>query len=287
MTMPDVPSAPDADTPPPLPTPRFQPDPAFKPPRSDRYHPVTPWTPFWGLGAVLLIGLIVFGFIVLAGGLAIAIYPQALDTSKGALPKPRLDDPIVAYGFAGLMLGSQLLGVLATFLFASNRGARPAEVLALRAPIGGSLTYAWAVPLFVVFGLGVGLCAQWLWPQSNQADTETMMQFTRSPAGWLVFIVAVVGAPLQEELIFRGFLFSALARARWVGIIGAAIITSIGWAAIHGYSVPGDTTIFCLGLMLSFILWRTGSTRVTMACHGTYNAVAFALAAFAGGTGGS
>jgi uncharacterized protein len=267
--------------------PSAEPIPSLPPPRTDRYHPITPWTPFWGLGAVLLIGVIVFGFIALAGGLAVAIYPQAIETTKGALPKPRLDDPIVAYGFAALMLGSQLLGALATILFASNRGARPTDVLALRAPIGGALAYAWAIPLFVVFGLGVGLCAQWLWPQSNQSDTETMMQFARSPAAWLVFLVAVVGAPLQEELIFRGFLFSALARARWLGFIGAAIVSSICWAAIHGYSVPGDATIFCLGLMLTFILWRTGSTRVTMACHGTYNAVAFVLAAFAGGAGGS
>ena len=63
--------------------------------------------------------------------------------------------------------------------------------------------------------------------------------------------------------------------------MGTALITSLAWASIHPYSLSGDVDIFALGLALSFILWRTGSTRVTMMCHGTYNALAFLGAMYA------
>jgi len=183
------------------------------------------------------------------------------------------------------MAASQLVGVLLTLAFSRAKGGRIADVLALRAPIAGPWTYAWAVPCFVVYGFGLGMIAQWLWPQSSQADAEQMLQLVRSPAAWLIFVIAVVMAPLQEELVFRGFLFSALAKSRWLGFIGATALTSVGWAAIHGYSIIGDSTIFMLGLALCAILWRTGSTRVTIACHGVYNALAFLAAAAATGGG--
>ena len=267
--------------PPPLPAARASPG-----WRAGRYQPLTPWTPWWGLGATALIGLLVVLFLAASGGILSVLYPQAFEHTGAAIPKLRLEQPAVAYGLSGVMLASQLFGVLLTLLFARAKPGRLTEVLALRAPIGGPWAYAWALPLFVVFGFGVGLLFQWLWPQSSRADTELMQQLTHSPAAWLIFAAAVVLAPMQEELIFRGFLFSALARARVLGFVGATILTSLGWAAIHGYSIIGDSTIFLLGLMLSFILWRTGSTRVTMACHGGYNALAFLAAVFASGAGG-
>lgn len=254
--------------------------------RSDRYVPSTPWTPWKGTGATLLIGLAVVVFLFAVGGVLTALHPEAFERLPGATPRPRFDIPMVAYGFSALMLTSQLFGVVLTLVFARAKGGRLADVLALRAPLPGPIAYLWAIPAFVVFGFAVGTLVQWLWPQSSQADTQLMLQLTHSPASWLIFTAAVVMAPLQEELIFRGFLFSALARSRWLGFIGATLLTSLGWAAIHGYSITGDATIFLLGLLLSFILWRTGSTRVTMACHGCYNALAFVAAMFAGSGGG-
>jgi len=247
-------------------------------PRLDRYHAVTPWSPWGGLGATVLIAVLVVAFLVAVGGIAVAIYPDVVDRAAAPLVKLRIEQPTIAYAFAATMLASQLLGVTLTLLFARGYGGRISQTLALRPPIAGPVAYAWAIPAFVVFGFGLGAVVQLLWPQSNHADTQPMMQLARSPSAWLIFVVAVVGAPLQEELAFRGFLFSALAQSRRLGFAGAAVITSIGWASIHGYSITGDATIFCLGLFLSFILWRSGSTRVTMACHGTYNALAFLAA---------
>ena len=243
------------------------------------YQPVTPWSAWGGIGGTVLIMAAVMAFLLLGGVAIMFASPTSLEPGNAAF-KLHFDQPAVAYSFGVAMLASQLLGIGLTILLGRMFGGRIAQVLALRAPFPGIPAYLWAVPAFVVFGFGVGALVQWLSPQSSQADTAIMLELTRSPAWWLIFIAAVVLAPLQEELLFRGFLFSALARSR-AGLIGATLLTSLGWAAIHGYSPQGDATIFALGLALSFILWRTGSTRVTMLCHGCYNALAFAAATFA------
>jgi len=89
----------------------------------------------------------------------------------------------------------------------------------------------------------------------------------------LALLVVGVGAPLSEELLFRGFLLSALARSR-VGFVGGALVTSGLWTALHaGYSLAGIVEVFTIGLFLSWLLWRTGSLRVPIFCHGLYNAL--------------
>ncbi len=75
----------------------------------------------------------------------------------------------------------------------------------------------------------------------------------------------------MEELMFRGFLFPALARSK-LGNRGAAVVSSVGWAALHaGYSVAGLAEVFLAGLYLSWMLLKTGSLRVPIFCHAAYN----------------
>ena len=213
---------------------------------------------------------------------AISVVPLMVG---GALGKVRFDGNFLKQltdpGISALVLGgsvaAQLLATLLLLWATRWRHGRMADTLALRAPIGGTRTYLWAVPAFVVFGALSGAILQWLSPEANLSDTQVMLKLAQSQSWWLFGLVAVVGAPLYEELMFRGFLFSALARTS-LGFIGTAIITSVLWALIHGYSVQGVGAIFALGLALSAILWRTGSTRVTIACHSAYNTMAFVAA---------
>ena len=102
-------------------------------------------------------------------------------------------------------------------------------------------------------------------------------EFIRSDAWWLAVLVIGLGAPVMEELLFRGFLFPALAQTR-IGLIGAAVSTSAGWAALHaGYSSLGLIEVFAVGLYFSWLLVRTGSLRVPMFCHAAYNLAVVAL----------
>jgi membrane protease YdiL (CAAX protease family) len=77
---------------------------------------------------------------------------------------------------------------------------------------------------------------------------------------WLTALVLVIAAPLTEEFMYRGFLLSALAKSK-LGFWGGVIITDATWTAMHAFYEPRSAlpAIFVLGLLVSFLLWRTGS----------------------------
>jgi membrane protease YdiL (CAAX protease family) len=91
---------------------------------------------------------------------------------------------------------------------------------------------------------------------------------------WMLALLAVgIGAPLSEELLFRGFLQAALTRSR-LGFAGGAVLSSLLWTALHaGYSIPGIIEVFVIGLFFSWLLWRTGSLLVPIVCHALYNSL--------------
>jgi membrane protease YdiL (CAAX protease family) len=101
---------------------------------------------------------------------------------------------------------------------------------------------------------------------------EAMFDLANEPfLFWLAFPAIAIGAPLIEELIFRGYLFSALATSR-AGLSGATLITTSLWSLLH-ITEPWFAIgmIFVMGLVLSALLIRFGSIWLTMACHAAWN----------------
>ena len=84
----------------------------------------------------------------------------------------------------------------------------------------------------------------------------------------------VLGAPLVEEVLFRGILFAGLVNTR-LGRLGTVIVTSALWAAAHLGAAPilFGVIIFFMGLALGTLLLRFGSLWVTIACHTLWNLV--------------
>jgi uncharacterized protein len=97
----------------------------------------------------------------------------------------------------------------------------------------------------------------------------------RQSGAWLPLLLAiVVGAPLGEELMFRGFLFRGWAqtpRQVWPAI---AVISAL-WSLMHTqYDWFGIVQIFMIGIALGWIRWRSGSTLLVILLHGMINAYA-------------
>ena len=111
-----------------------------------------------------------------------------------------------------------------------------------------------------------------------------------------------VGAPLSEELLFRGFLLGALAKSleKGLSVPTALLLRSFPGALarrrlrllagrVHlrplgarctTATLSGLAEVFAIGLFLSWLLWRTGSLWVTIFCHAAYNgAIVLALPA--------
>jgi membrane protease YdiL (CAAX protease family) len=110
-------------------------------------------------------------------------------------------------------------------------------------------------------------------PEAVLHDLRPFQELLHGNTFWLMLLVIGVGAPLSEEMLFRGFMFSGLAKAK-LGVGGAAVLTSVLWTLMHfGYSIFGLIEVLSIGFYFSWLLVRTGSLWVTMFCHGVYNTV--------------
>jgi hypothetical protein len=84
----------------------------------------------------------------------------------------------------------------------------------------------------------------------------------------LIAASALLGAPLQEEIIFRGFFYMTL--KRYVGAVGAALLVSSLFAVCHGYAgvIPG---LLILSFCETIALERFGSLWVCIVMHSCFN----------------
>jgi membrane protease YdiL (CAAX protease family) len=133
----------------------------------------------------------------------------------------------------------------------------------------------------IVFGLGIDLQqytpgANGQSPQSGSAGLvkEAIYDLANEPVMfWLAFPSVAFGAPLAEELIFRGAIFSRLLQTP-LGKPGTVLVTSFMWAMMH-ITEPWLSVLLIsvMGLALGWLLLRFGSLWVTIICHGLWNGI--------------
>jgi membrane protease YdiL (CAAX protease family) len=83
----------------------------------------------------------------------------------------------------------------------------------------------------------------------------------------LLWLAIVVAAPVAEEIIFRGFIFRSWVRAGRHALLGIVVLSAF-FAVIHfQYNWFGVFQVFLIGLLLTWIRWRSGSTLLPMALH--------------------
>jgi membrane protease YdiL (CAAX protease family) len=212
--------------------------------------------------------------IFLGGKIAALLMAYALygDTSASVLQS----------GDAGLtalmiwLLSAQTAMVALTIAVANGTQSQSLDLLRLQAPAGGLWDYAWAAAVFAAIVAVVNLALFLVQRDNLFEDLELYVRLVRSDALGVAAIAVIAGAPLSEELMFRGLLLPALAASR-LGYAGAAIVSVALWTALHlGYSLAGLVEVATFGLVLSWLLWRTGSLRVPLFCHALYNGLLLA-----------
>ena len=150
------------------------------------------------------------------------------------------------------------------------------EALGLNvAPGGWSRIALFALGLFT-FGAGgswvIGFLAQNFQASLHWTDwfDPTMIQGT----GWqLLFplLSYTILAPVFEELVFRGVLYSTL-RRRW-NAPAAMIMSALLFSLAHGYGAFGLITIFWSGLLWAWAYEKTGSVLPGMVAHALNNSL--------------
>jgi membrane protease YdiL (CAAX protease family) len=115
--------------------------------------------------------------------------------------------------------------------------------------------------------------------QTGGIVEKTVEGVANHPLAFALIVPSLmIGAPVAEELLFRGQIFTALSQTR-IGVAGASVLTAAGWASLHYTGNPLQVVlIFAMGLVLSWLMYRFGSVLVTIVCHSAWNGlVALAL----------
>lgn len=170
-----------------------------------------------------------------------------------------------------VFLFAQVLMILGALKAATAEGITAVRALALKPPVGGFMTYVKSLAIVLI---AIGLYTAFttfIMHHDACTDLGEMTALFRGRWWPLALIMVGIGAPISEELLFRGFLQSALVPSR-LGYWGASLVTTTFWTVLHwGYSNLGRIEVFLIGLIFVWLLRRTGSLRVTLACHAIYN----------------
>lgn len=224
----------------------------------------------WGF-ADLAVAFVVAQVASFLGFLALAAYrgESAADLDVDGLPIGQ-----TALLQVPLWIGLALVPIVATY----RKGRGPVHEL------GCSM-----VPRDVPLGLAIGVACQLVlvplvsWPvlRLSSATAEDLEEparllTDRAHGGGLVVLalVVVVGAPLAEELFFRGMLQRAV--GRHLGTVATVAVTAIAFGISH-FQPLQFPALAAFGVVLSLLVLRSGRLGPAMWAHAGFNATTIAL----------
>jgi uncharacterized protein len=148
-----------------------------------------------------------------------------------------------------------------TLLAASAARFSPADLGLV--PLGLAASAAWAM-LAVFAGLAITFASRTLGVRETPMLEHLLPRTRRERAGW---VGVSLTAGICEEIVFRGFLITALAMATgslWV----AAVASSAVFGTLHGYQgITGIVRTAILGLVLAVPFVVTGSIVPSIVAH--------------------
>jgi len=145
----------------------------------------------------------------------------------------------------------------------------------LHHPVSGILGFL--ASFWVLTALAVSIF--WLWSRAAGEPPPTQQVLREMPAmgagpRLTMAAIAVLVAPLAEEMLFRGVLFAAM-RARF-GFWAAALASSLVFGVVH--LAPAQLLpLAALGMVLAWMYERTGSLWPSVVAHTVQNAYVMAM----------
>jgi uncharacterized protein len=112
---------------------------------------------------------------------------------------------------------------------------------------------------------------------------QNLREFIQDPTlGWLAIGVAVLLAPVGEELLFRGILFQSL-RSR-MPLLPAIALSSVAFGLVH-YEPLLIVLTSLVGALLAWLFHIRGSLVTPIVAHAVYNAISVVILLLTAGTG--
>ncbi len=224
--------------------------------------PPTPWGPREALIGLLILLLVPTGLGLLLSG---AGWITVEDPGLAALLVLAVPGSLLAAGYALLLSGEHRATAAMGLVGCEPRYLAYAALLA---------------PAFLLFSVLWGLAMQSLGQEGEQSFVEAL----RGPESAAVLAAAllwgVVGAPVVEELVFRGLILSGLAQRLGPGL--ALVFSSLAFAWLHFEYPPAVPVLFVLAMILGLLRQRSGSLLPPLLLHALNNGLAFGLMALEG-----
>jgi membrane protease YdiL (CAAX protease family) len=223
---------------------------------------------------VLLVALATAIAFVVLGTVAATIFILA-HRSPGLNPKV-LEEALTRNAFfivpMQFVIYVTIIGFMALLVWVRHRTSL-AQAVHWNMPVRGQIlikALAGGTALALVSVVGEFVLQRWI------PDSLPITEFFKDrPSALLLGAFGILVAPLMEELLFRGFLYPAL--ARWTGATASVIITASAFTLLHGaqlgYAWAPLLLIFVVGVTLTVIRMRTNSVATCVIVHMTYNFV--------------
>lgn len=180
---------------------------------------------------------------------------------------------ILAVAIVTSIFGAMMAGIL-TSLHARRIDWRAAFGGRAVGPLGVPPRAVFLLALAIPLVTGALFVSRLLLGSGGGEEEQEIVRFfagsDSTRAKWVVALSAMVLAPVQEEFVFRGYLYPVL--KRYVGpFLGLAINAAL-FAGIHLHA-PSFAGLFVLAGCLTLAYEWTGSLFVPMAMHALFNSI--------------
>lgn len=219
--------------------------------------------PRWGLGDFLLGLLAGYALASLMAAVWVAVSgDEEIDLAGQALTQ------------AGLWTGMVGAVVLASRRKGAGRLSEDFGFWGRWSDIGLGVVVALGVQLLVLPGVAF-LLQPLLGEPDVSGPVEELLDRSRGPAYLGLLASVAVGAPIVEELFFRGLLLRSLQRR--MGDALAVAISAVAFGLAHGSTLPADAVILVMvsltvfGAILAVLAIRTGRLGPSIVAHAVFN----------------
>jgi len=130
------------------------------------------------------------------------------------------------------------------------------------------ITSAWLVTYLLQLGGYFSFLESYYGKPPLQEAVQALQTSENTTLLWLIGIVACIGAPLSEEVLFRGYVFPIV--KRFTAFWPAALLSGLFFAVIH-YNLASLPTLFVMGVLLAVAYEYTRSLWVPIIAHCVFN----------------
>ncbi len=218
---------------------------------------------------------------IASAGAAMGISGMQTGTWAGSL-KAQSILMLASYG------GGLCVGVLLLYLLHSSAPAAGLKVTFKSLAQGvGAMMAAW--PIVAIFSIAaVYVSSLLMGARPSTLAHPTLQTLVDNPSdvwAWTLAALAIIAAPIQEEIMYRACLQSALLRVTNHAAL-SVIVTSALFAAAHlvgSVAVPphAAATLFVLSLTFGYTFERTGKLGIAIGMHVIFNAANVTIAVLA------